>query len=181
MKPLKQPRLELATFRTPLGWCAMLGQGDLLRGLTFGHRTVGGAMQWLGDIVEKIGDGGYVRSRWNKPLAKRIVESLDGRPDEFRDVNVDLSHLTTFMRRVVVVCRSLPWGETCSYAQLAAAAGSPKAARAVGQVMAGNRTPLVVPCHRVLASGGGLGGYSAPAGLRMKEYLLDMEADSLCV
>jgi methylated-DNA-[protein]-cysteine S-methyltransferase len=62
-----------------------------------------------------------------------------------------------------------------TYGDLAAAIGSPGAARAVGSVMARNCFPLIVPCHRVLGAGGSLGGYSAPDGLRMKRRLLAME------
>ncbi len=60
---------------------------------------------------------------------------------------------------------------------MAAAAGSPGAARAVGQVMRSNRTPLLVPCHRVVAAGGKIGGFSAPQGLVMKRRLLELESD----
>ena len=65
---------------------------------------------------------------------------------------------------------------TRSYGEVAAAAGSPGAARAVGQVMAANRTPLIVPCHRVLAAGGKIGGFSAPQGLALKRRLLALES-----
>ncbi len=76
----------------------------------------------------------------------------------------------------MAACRRIPWGQTRSYAQLAAVAGRPGAARAVGSVMAKNRVPLVVPCHRVIASSGQLGGYSAPQGLSLKRRLLAMES-----
>ncbi len=94
---------------------------------------------------------------------------------DFSDVRVDERHLTDFGRRVVKACRRIPRGQTRSYGQLAAVCGSPGAARAVGQVMAKNRYPLIVPCHRVLAAGGLLGGFSAPQGLTMKRRLLELE------
>ncbi|MEX1224432.1 MAG: MGMT family protein, partial [Pirellulales bacterium] len=73
-------------------------------------------------------------------------------------------------------CRRIPIGQTMSYAELAAVAGSPGAARAVGNIMAGNRVPIIVPCHRVVGSGGSLGGYSSSGGLRTKRRLLSLEA-----
>ena len=76
-------------------------------------------------------------------------------------------------------CRRIPYGRTMSYAELAAKAGSPNAARAVGNCMAGNRIPLIVPCHRVVCSDGRLGSYSAPGGTRMKRRLLDLESKKL--
>lgn len=81
--------------------------------------------------------------------------------------------LTDFQRRVHDACAAIPFGSTTTYGELAAGVGSPGAARAVGQVMATNPVPLVHPCHRVLASGGGLGGFGG--GLPMKRRLLDME------
>ena len=98
---------------------------------------------------------------------------------DFSDVPLALDHLTPFGRRVVAACRRIPWGQTRSYGELAAECGSPGAARAVGSVMAKNRYPLIVPCHRVLAAGGELGGYSAPDGLKMKRRLLAMEGRTL--
>ena len=77
--------------------------------------------------------------------------------------------------------RNVPYGQTLSYAELAAKAGSPKAARAVGSVMAQNRVPLIIPCHRVVGSGGHLGGFSAPRGIAFKKQLLELEANLSCV
>jgi methylated-DNA-[protein]-cysteine S-methyltransferase len=94
---------------------------------------------------------------------------------DFSDVPLALDHLTSFGRRVVAACRRIRWGQTRSYGELASECGAAGAARAVGTVMAKNRYPLIVPCHRVLAARGALGGYSAPDGLRMKRRLLAME------
>jgi len=109
-------------------------------------------------------------------LAEDLRRFADGEPVDFGRVLIDERHLAPFARRVVAACRRIPWGQTRSYGQLAAECGSPAAARAVGQVMARNRYPLVVPCHRVLASGGRLGGFSAPQGLRLKRRLLALES-----
>jgi methylated-DNA-[protein]-cysteine S-methyltransferase len=94
---------------------------------------------------------------------------------DFSDVELDLEYQTPLGRRVIAACRAIPHGEVRTYGELAAECGAPGAARAVGSVMAKNRHPLVVPCHRVVGAGGGLGGYSAPEGLRMKRRLLAME------
>jgi methylated-DNA-[protein]-cysteine S-methyltransferase len=69
----------------------------------------------------------------------------------------------------------LAYGQTSTYGELALRVGHPRAARAVGTVMATNRFPILIPCHRVLASGGKLGGYSSHAGTNLKQILLDME------
>jgi methylated-DNA-[protein]-cysteine S-methyltransferase len=167
---------ELTTFRTSLGWCAMLGRGEQLRALTFGYRHAQAAVNGMNQ--ELIVDARFCD--WNRPLAKRIAAMLDGALEEFDDVQVDLDHLTPFSRRVVVACRKIPWGETRSYASVAAAAGRSGAARAVGRVMSQNRTPLVVPCHRVIGSAGKLVGFSAPQGIKLKRRLLALESALVC-
>jgi methylated-DNA-[protein]-cysteine S-methyltransferase len=101
---------------------------------------------------------------------------LEGEPDEFSDIEIDLDHLTPFAQRIVTFCRRIPWGQTLSYGQLAKVSGRSGAARAVGSVMARNRTPIIVPCHRVIASGGRLGGFSAPQGIKLKRRLLAVES-----
>jgi methylated-DNA-[protein]-cysteine S-methyltransferase len=110
-----------------------------------------------------------------RKLLKRLAAAATGANDDFRDVELDLSHLRPFARRVVQRCRTIPPGKTMTYGQLAAACGSPRAARAVGSVMRTNRYPLVVPCHRVVGSGGSLGGFSAPNGIATKRQLLAAE------
>ena len=85
-----------------------------------------------------------------------------------------LNGLTAFQRRVVDCVCIIPSGRTRSYAEIAAEAGSPGAARAVGRVMARNRYPIVIPCHRVITRGGGLGGYTG--GLKIKRSLLSFES-----
>jgi len=86
-----------------------------------------------------------------------------------------LNGLTAFQRRVVDCVCIIPSGQTRSYAKIAAEAGSAGAARAVGRVMAHNRYPIVIPCHRVITSSGGLGGYTG--GLKIKRSLLSSECE----
>jgi len=76
---------------------------------------------------------------------------------------------------VLAVTKRLKYGETTTYGQLARDVGHPGAARAVGTVMSTNKFPIIIPCHRVLAAGGKLGGYTSPAGTDLKQRLLDME------
>ncbi len=112
----------------------------------------------------------------DEALLTRLAEFADGTVDEFLDVELDLDQLSTFQRRIIKMCRRIPYGTTCSYGDLAKRAGNPGAARAVGSVMAANCWPLIVPCHRVVQANGSLGAYSAPQGIRMKRRLINMEA-----
>lgn len=101
-----------------------------------------------------------------------------GQCGSLNSVAVDPASWPPFFAEVYRVCRDIPPGEALTYAQVAERAGSSRAARAVGQAMATNRVILVIPCHRVVASGGRLGGYGGPGGLSTKRWLLDHEQQS---
>ena len=110
----------------------------------------------------------------------QVVECLNryasGDLTALDEIVLDFSRVTPFFSAAWNACRSIPPGETRSYAWLAAEAGSPLAMRAAGQSMARNRFSLIIPCHRVIASDGGLGGYGG-GGLGVKARLLQMELD----
>lgn len=107
------------------------------------------------------------------PLSERIRSYFVGEPVEFDDVELDLSWATDFQLALAQALREVPYGETVTYGELAALAGRPNAHRAAGTFCAGNRFPLVVPCHRVV-SAGGLGGYGSLGG-EYKRRLLELE------
>ncbi|HZP27547.1 MAG TPA: MGMT family protein, partial [Acidimicrobiia bacterium] len=87
----------------------------------------------------------------------------------------DMHGIPRFHQRVYEAARAVPVGTTVTYGELAARVGSPASARAVGQAMAANPFPIVVPCHRVLSAGGRLGGFSATGGLATKRRMLAIE------
>ena len=112
------------------------------------------------------------------PIARAVTELgryFTGTPTDFAGIDLDLGHRPPFHLALYAQIRLLPWGETTSYGALANALGMPGAARAVGQAMGRNPIPVIVPCHRVLASGNGLGGFSAPGGTTTKQRLLELE------
>jgi methylated-DNA-[protein]-cysteine S-methyltransferase len=117
-----------------------------------------------------------VESDWNPALRSRLQQFAVGEPVEFDDVSTEDSFRTGFQRRVVAATRCIRYGNTLTYGELASRAGSPHAARAVGQVMSSNPLPIIIPCHRVIAANGRPGGFSAPAGVRLKQRMLDLEA-----
>jgi O-6-methylguanine DNA methyltransferase len=109
---------------------------------------------------------------WHRLTIAAIRSILEGRmPNALPPMN--LSSGTEFQRRVWRALGKIPPGETLSYGELAAAIGRPKAARAVGAACGANPIPLLIPCHRVLAAGGRLGGFTA--GLAWKRKLLERE------
>lgn len=103
---------------------------------------------------------------------RELDEYFAGRRQKF-DLPIDWALTTPFGRRVLQATTAIPFGRTSTYAAIAAAAGSPRGARPTGNALGANPIPIVVPCHRVLASGGGLGGYTG--GLSRKELLLGIE------
>jgi methylated-DNA-[protein]-cysteine S-methyltransferase len=107
------------------------------------------------------------------PLTARLSVFFAGEPDDFADVELDLSDLTPFGQALAQALRAVPRGEIVSYGELAALAGRPGAARAAGTFCAGNRYPILIPCHRVV-SASGLGGYGS-LGSDYKRRLLALE------
>lgn len=125
------------------------------------------------EAVEAAGEGAVAGA------LEAITAHLGGEPRDFRAVPLDLDRITPFRRRISAALRQVEAGETVTYQELAARAGSDGAARAVGRAMATNPWPIVVPCHRVLSSGSRIGGFSAHGGAQTKVDLLALEGVTL--
>jgi methylated-DNA-[protein]-cysteine S-methyltransferase len=153
----------------------------------------------LGDLVVAVTPRGLIRIAYGaeeradtvlEELARRVSPRVLEAPaalDEVRreldeyfagkrtsfDVPVDWKLHDGFSRRVLRATARIPYGELLTYAQVAAKAGSPRGSRAAGNALGSNRMPIVVPCHRVVRTGGMLGGYTG--GIERKQYLLGLE------
>lgn len=129
-----------------------------------------------GDAVTEIRLAGAAkrppRTAFERRVARELREYAAGRRREFT-FRVEAAG-TEFQRRVWRELRRIPYGETATYGEIARRIGRPGAARAVGAANGGNPIPIVVPCHRVVAAGGKLGGYGG--GLSLKRRLLELEA-----
>jgi methylated-DNA-[protein]-cysteine S-methyltransferase len=108
-------------------------------------------------------------------VRRELEEYFAGQRRRF-DLKLDWSLITPFARRVLRKTAAIPYGASLSYAEVAAEAGSPRGARAAGNALGSNPIPIVIPCHRVVHSGGGLGGYGG--GLERKRFLLELEGGS---
>jgi methylated-DNA-[protein]-cysteine S-methyltransferase len=104
-----------------------------------------------------------------------IVALLRGEARDLSTIALDMDGVPPFHRQVYEVARTIPPGRTLSYGQVAARLGAGNAARAVGQALGRNPFPIIVPCHRVLAAGGKVGGFSAHGGLATKLRMLAIE------
>jgi O-6-methylguanine DNA methyltransferase len=167
-------------FETALGTCgiawresAQSGSGPVVIGVQ------------LPDATSQATESGIARkSGSNRPsvppariaeIIEKICRHLGGEPQDFRTVAVDLDKVDSFAREAYEVARQIPPGQTRTYGEIAKAVGQPAAAREVGRAMAKNPVPILVPCHRVSAANGKLGGFSAPGGRATKARLLALE------
>ena len=152
-------------FKTPWGWFGIAFTPRGLRRLVLPRADRAAAAAQLGIPPDAP------LTPW--PAFRRELLAYLQRRGGCPSVPADLSGLTSFTRRVLAAARTIPPGKTISYGELACRAGSPRACRAVGQVMARNPVPLVIPCHRVVAAAGP-GGYAG--GPEMKARLLALES-----
>lgn len=106
--------------------------------------------------------------------ARQLQEYFAGARRRF-DLALDLDRLTPFQQGVLHITRGIAAGSLWTYGQVARALGKPRASRAVGQALAHNPVPIIIPCHRVVAGDGSLGGYGAGSGLDSKRFLLSLE------
>jgi methylated-DNA-[protein]-cysteine S-methyltransferase len=153
----------------PMGWMVLFGGKDGLKRASL-KPTPDEAIEDLGSDLDGAED--------DPDAFTQVIECLhryaEGDMAALDEVELDFTGVTPFFGAAWNACRSIPAGETRSYAWLAVEAGSPLAMRAAGQAMARNRFSLIIPCHRVIASDGGLGGYGG-GGLGVKARLLQME------
>lgn len=111
-------------------------------------------------------------------IRAQIRDYFAGRRETF-DLPVDLSALTSFEREALEAVARIPFGQTRTYGEIAQALGKPGGSQAVGQAMGRNPVPLIIPCHRVIAGGNKLHGYSGRGGVETKTALLRLEGSVL--
>jgi methylated-DNA-[protein]-cysteine S-methyltransferase len=156
-----------AAFLTSAGWAAVVFSSGAVSRLVLPQPDRDEALKLAGEMPEVSEDAAPV-----KELVERLRRYFDGQPVEFAD-ELDISAGSPFQQRVWQAARQIPRGETRSYQWIASRIGQPGAARAVGQALGRNPLPVIIPCHRVLASDGKLGGFSG--GLEIKHALLKLE------
>lgn len=152
-----------------MGWMGLLFKENLISRIKFGFGT---EIQLLRSIDESFDviETDKPSRKWVNSLKKFVA----GKEVDLSAMPLELDGYSRFQQTVLKNCRKIPYGTTISYGELAAKSNSPNAARAVGTTMKKNRFPLVIPCHRVVASNG-VGGYSAADGVSIKRKLLALE------
>ncbi|MGH9078814.1 MAG: methylated-DNA--[protein]-cysteine S-methyltransferase [Acidimicrobiales bacterium] len=159
-------------FGTPIGGCAVAWGPSCVRGVQLPERTAAATRARIAGRVPQGHEGAPPADI--RRLITGILAQFDGEMTDLSGATLDMDGIPPFHRAVYEATRSIPTGATLTYGQVAALAGAPRAARAVGHALARNPFPLVVPCHRVL-SAGGIGGFSADGGVITKRRLLALE------
>ncbi len=126
-------------------------------------------------LNESYREGEYIFSDQETKLAIEQLQAYLNYEIKGFSLPIDWSGFTAFQKDVLQETLSIPYGETRSYGQVAAAIGNPKASRAVGQAEKSNQVPLVIPCHRVIGSDGSMTGYGGRDNTDLKSWLLDFE------
>jgi len=168
-------------FETPLGWLGVgwsdLGVSRVLLPAGDGDATLRRLRRLCGDHVAVVD---------TKELPQPVAAAVDmlrryaaGEQVDFSEVVVDLRGAEPFQLAIYDAARKLRYGEAVTYGQLSVAAGHPGEARETGAALGKNPVPIIVPCHRIVAAGGKIGGFSAPGGSSTKQKLLAMEGASL--
>lgn len=158
-------------FKTDLRWVGVVydGNGQLTR-LSFYNNRKSDAE----DAVRHYLTPQHQVSQREGIVQSAIRRYASGHPVSFDEIELAECR-TVFQQSVRRACRAVGYGQTATYGELAASAGSPNAARAVGLCMRNNPVPLIVPCHRIVGSGDRLIGFSAGTGVSLKQSLLEME------
>jgi O-6-methylguanine DNA methyltransferase len=153
-------------FATKLGWMGIIGSEAGLSRVILPKSSVEGVSDLIWEKSASLNPSFF------GDLPSRLKRYFDGEPVTFAD-KLDLSQSSSFQKVVGEKVKAIPYGETRSYKWIAQEIGKPKANRAIGQALARNPLPIIIPCHRVIGAQGDLVGFKE--GLKIKQYLLQME------
>ena len=120
-------------------------------------------------------DSGYFKNLQDQIVSYYEETHVDFDPE----IPISLDGFRPFSTLVLTMCRELKFGQTMSYSALAGKSGQPSAGRAAGSALARNPMPLIIPCHRVFRTDGGLGGFTTPGGVEVKKKMLELERQAL--
>jgi O-6-methylguanine DNA methyltransferase len=169
--------IGFALFDTAIGKCG-IAWGD--RGIAGVQLPEAGEREMRARMLHRFPAAGEATP---PPEVERAIDCISallrGEASDLSVIALDMDGVTEFHRRVYEAARTIPPGKTLSYGDIAWRVGAPGAARAVGQALGRNPFPIVVPCHRVLAAGGRIGGFSAQGGIATKRRMLAIEGAEL--
>ena len=165
--------MHFALFDTPIGRCGVAWGEHGIVGVQLPERNERATLERLRRRFPTVTEAAPP-----EPVQRAIdgiVAALRGQRPDLSSIELDMADIPDFQQRVYAVARSIPPGATLSYGEIANRLGDRSMARDVGQAMGQNPFPIIVPCHRVLAAGGKVGGFSAAGGITTKLKLLNIE------
>ena len=170
---MNENRTGATTFETALGTCGVAWSP---RGITAVELPSSRPLRMLERLRRQAGTTGHTEppDRIRDAIAA-MTALLGGERRDLRAIELDLEGASEFELAVWERARRVPAGETITYGEIAKSIAVEGDARDVGKAMGSNRCPIVVPCHRVVAAGGNLGGFSAPGGVETKRRMLEIE------
>ena len=170
---LAMPERSFALFATAIGTCAIVWSGRGVCGVQLPEGSEGATRS---RVLRRHAEA---REAAPPPHIQQAIDDicalLAGGRRDLTHVRIDDEGISEFNRRVYAIARGIPPGKTMTYGEIAERLGDKALARAVGQAMGENPTPIIMPCHRVLAAGGKTGGFSASGGVVTKLRLLSIE------
>lgn len=164
--------MKYDVFETEMGWVAAVANDEGVVRMSLPEK----ALQQAYDHVRPEIEHAELEPEALADVREKVQAYCAGKPVDLTSIRIDMSSMSPFFRKAREACRSIPAGETRTYAWLADQAGNVRAARGAGQAMAKNPVALLVPCHRVIGSDGQLHGFGGGIGIPMKEQLLRMES-----
>jgi methylated-DNA-[protein]-cysteine S-methyltransferase len=173
-----QKVIKYVVFKTQWGYFGLAGTESAL----YRTQLPGQKSEKVKSLLLKNLPDAQLNKTFFKSLQEQITAYFEGFHINFSsDIPISLNGLNQFSRDVLTTCINIKFGQTITYAGLAKRSGRPGASRAVGNALAKNPLPLIVPCHRVVRSDGKLGGFSAPGGISLKKRMLTLENKALIV
>jgi methylated-DNA-[protein]-cysteine S-methyltransferase len=173
MNIIMNDTMNFTLFQTAIGCCGIVWSGRGIAGVQIAEKSEQSARN---HVMRRYPSAQEAPPPPDvQPVIADVVALLNGEAKDLSHITLDLDGVPDFNRRVYDVARTIRLGATLSYGEIAARLGDRNLARDVAQALSQNPFPIIVPCHRVLAAGGKMGGFSAPGGVRTKLRMLSIE------
>jgi len=160
--------------KTNVGWIGIQYSDNGIKKITLPNKSIFDCKNEI-EIYHKPD---FINQKKIESLSKDITEYFEGKNIDFSTYSIDLSDFSDFARITLNACRNIPYGKTKSYQWIAKRINSPLSSRAVGQVLARNPCPIIIPCHRIISKQGQLTGYGGKQNrIGLKKYMLNLESN----
>jgi O-6-methylguanine DNA methyltransferase len=159
------------TFRTPYGWCGIVSGANGIKRIILGDESSSVVKNSIRSLYPSVK---HEEDNLLRSMKDLLVKYFDGEV-VCMDLPLEFPKATPFQRKVWEGIRNIPYGQIKTYGWLGTKLSNPGASRAVGNALAKNPLPLIIPCHRVVRSDGKMGGFSLPGGILLKKKLIDLE------